>query len=83
MSKFYIGNGFGGKDETLMQEQFENLVGEISKAERLMQLWNNSYPVGTKLDFLYGRGRTKEQIFERKAKTEDFTQEQINCFYEL
>jgi hypothetical protein len=78
-----IDNGFGGKDETLMQEQAIFLIGEVSKLERLMQLWKNSYPCGTKLDFLYGRGRTKEQIFERKAKTEGFTDKQIECFYEL
>ena len=79
----FIDNGFGGKNETLMQEQFEELVGGVVKAERLMRIWNNSYKCGTKYDFLMGRGRTKEQVFERKAKSEGFTEQQISYFYQL
>ena len=64
MSKYLIDNGFGGKDEMQMQEVFENLVGGVSRAERLSYIWDNSYSYGTELDFLYGRGKTKEQVFE-------------------
>lgn len=83
MSDTFIDNGFGGKDETAMQEQFEELVGGVAKAESLMRIWNNSYKNGTKYDFLMGRGKTKEEVFEAKAKAEGFTQQQINCFYEM
>lgn len=83
MAKFFIDNGFGGKDEAAMQEHFEHLVGSVAKTNRFLRLWNNSYKSGTKYDFLMGRGKTKEEVFEAKAKAEGFTQEQIECFYEM
>jgi hypothetical protein len=82
-SRFFIDNGFGGKDERQMQENFEILCGGVSRAERLSSIWDNSYPCGTQMDFLYGRGVTKRQSFEKKAKAEGFTQEQIDFFYAL
>jgi len=85
MSDTFIDNGFGGKDEQAMQEHFEYLVGGVAKAERLMWLWNNSYPNGSKYDqtFKTGHYHSKENVFEYKAKAEGFTQEQINCFHAL
>lgn len=83
MAKFFIDNGFGGKDEAAMQEHFEHLVGGVAKAERLLWLWKNSFKSGTKYDFLMGRGKIREEVFEAKAKAEGFTQNQIECFYEM
>jgi len=78
-----VKNCFGGKDEQAMTDKFEELCGGVKKAQRLLYLWQNSYPVGDKLDMLYGRGLTKAQVFERAAKREGFTDEQIDYFYNL
>lgn len=80
---FYIDNGFGGKDEQAMQDNFEDLCGGVAKAEHLMRIWNNSYKKGSKYDFLMGRGRTKQEVFEKEAKSQGFTDKQIKCFYSL
>ena len=79
----FIDNGFGGKDERKMTEYFENLVGGVSRAERLQRIWNNSYSFGTQSDMIVGRGKTKREVFESKALADGFTYEQIECFYEL
>ena len=78
-----IKNIFGGVDEVAMQEQFEELCGGPRRASRLMFLWNEAYPCGTQYDFLLGKGKTKQQIFESKAKREGFSLEQIKAFLEL
>jgi len=85
MNEFFIDNGFGGKDEQAMQDHFEELVGGARKAERLLWLWNDSYPVGTKYDkdFKTGHYHSAEEVFEAKAKREGYTQEMINCFHAL
>jgi len=80
---YFVDNGFGGKDEQVMQENFEELCGGYKRAERLMYLWNNSYKTGTKYDFLMGGGRSKIEVFEKKAKEDGFTKKQIECFYSL
>jgi len=82
MSKFFIDNGFGGKDEQAMQDHFEDLVGGVARAERMMMLWNGSYPCGSKYDkdFHTGFYHSKQEVFEEKAKHEGFTQEMIDCF---
>lgn len=78
-----VKNCFGGKDERAMTDNFEELCGGVKKAQRLFQLWKNSYSAGTKFDMLYGNGQTKSQVFEKKAKQEGFTDEQIKYFYLL
>lgn len=75
-----INNGFGGKDEILMQEHFEELVGGKRRAERMLHLWNISYKCDMRPQ---GKLHTKKDIFETKAIGENFTFEQIQCFYEL
>ena len=67
------------KDEQLMTESFEELVGGVSKARQLFNLYKNSHSHNP----LYGEKRTKQQVFETKAKNEGFTNEQIQFFYEL
>jgi len=78
-------NPFGGVDEQKAQEMFEDLCGGVKKAERLLHLWNDSYPCGTKYDKTFKTGfyRSKEQIFWIKAKRDGFTQEQIDMFMGL
>ena len=85
MKDFPPKNEFGGIDERLAQEMFENACGGVKRAERLMHLCNESYPRGTKYDKTFKTGfyRSKEQIFAIKAKREGFTQEQIDMFLAL
>ena len=73
-------NPFGGVDEQAAQEQFEDLCGGVSYAERLMQVWNNSYPTGMKGSRYY---HTKMENFIFKANNEGFTEEQVNFFLAL
>ena len=81
MTKF--DNGFGGTDEQLMTEHFEYLVGGKVNATRLLELWKLSRAEGPQLGIMRGRGRTKKDMFAKRAKDEGFTQEQLDCFYEL
>ncbi len=83
MSKFFIDNGFGGKDEQAMQAHFEELVGGVARATQMLRLWTSSYQCGTMTDFLRGHGTSKKKAFERAAKREGFTQDMIDCFYSL
>ena len=78
-----IKNCFGGKDEQAMTDNFEELCGGVTKAQRLFFLWKHSDATGTKFDMLYGVGLTKSQVFERHAKREGFTDKQIDAFYNL
>ena len=71
---------WGRMDEGATQEAFVIYVGGVAKAEGLLHLWNTSYPVGTRYDFLYGRGKTKEDVFYNKAIREGFTDEEIDAF---
>jgi len=70
------------RDEQLLTENFELLVG-VSRAQRLLHIYINSHPYGTQLDFLLRRGRTKEQMFTRKAQFEGFNPSEISAFLEL
>ncbi len=73
---------FDRKDEQKMTEQFEDLIGRV-RAEQLLQIWKNSYPLGTRYEFLFGKGKTRVQVFEEKAKQEGFTDEEIIAFQDL
>lgn len=70
-------------DEQAATEAFEDLCGGVNKAQRLLQLYKNSYPSGTEYDRLMGRGKTKEEVFARKAKQAGFTDEQIDALLDL
>ena len=85
MKNFPVKNPFGGIDEQKSQALFEDAVGGVKKAEQMMRLWNDSYPCGTKYDKTFKTGfyRSKEQIFNIKAKRDGFTQKQINMFLAL
>lgn len=72
-----------GIDEQATQDDFVELVGGTAKADRLMNIYNNSYPSGTAYDRLQGRGKTKDEVFQAKAKREGYTDEQIEAFFML
>jgi hypothetical protein len=68
------------------QEQtaaFEQLCGGVEKAQRLFKLWKNSRGYGTAYDIAMGRGRTKEQVFTKRACEEGFTTEQCYALMRL
>jgi hypothetical protein len=71
-------------DEAKQHDAFVDEVG-FANAERLMQLYSMSYPVGTEYDKLMRTGfyKTKEQVFTNRARSQGFTQRQIALFLEL
>ena len=85
MKDFPPKNEFGGIDERLAQEMFENACGGVKRAERLCYLCNNSYPTGTLYDKTFKTGfyHSKIDNFISKAKREGYTEKQINMFLEL
>ena len=74
---------WGDIDEKATQDAFIDFVGGTAKADRLQLLNMNSYPMGTALDRLNGRGKTKEQVFRRKAKNAGYTDRQVTAFLML
>ncbi|RLI63942.1 MAG: hypothetical protein DRO67_04875 [Candidatus Asgardarchaeum californiense] len=85
MSDFPVKNCFGGVDEQVSQDIFEEECGSVKKAMRLQYLWNNSYPMGTQYDktFKTGRYRSKGEVFVKKAMAEGYTEKQIDMFLSL
>lgn len=71
------------KDEQKETDKFVKLCGSVKKAEQLFRLYTNSFPFGTSLTFLMDRGKTKEQVFIKKALEENFTMKQINALLNL
>lgn len=74
----------------MMTEQEKNdafvcLVGGIRRADRLMWIWNNSYPHGTEYDRLFypRRHKTRKQDFKSRAKKEGFSGDEISAFLAL
>lgn len=68
------------------QEQtaaFEKLCGGVQQAQRLFRVYKDSHGTGTAYDFAMGRGRTKTQVFAKRACTEGFTMAQVNALLAL
>jgi hypothetical protein len=78
-----IKDPWGGIDEQATQDAFVDFVGGTSRADYLQYLNNQSFPIGTKYDFLYGTGLTKEQVFRKKALNAGYTEKQIDAFLML
>ena len=68
-------------------EEHADFVDKVGfpAAERMMQIYTMSHPVGTEYDKLMKTGcyRTKEQMFANRARSERFIPEQIEAFLEL
>jgi len=71
-------------DEREKHKQFEEKLG-ITRAFRLLWIWNNSYPTGTKYDrdFRTGLYHSKKDNFMLRAKNSGYTVSEINMFLEL
>ena len=70
-------------DEQALTDEFESECGSVEKAQRLFQIWKDSHANGTALDILHQRpwAKSREQVFEARAKAEGFTKRQIGAFY--
>ena len=71
------------KNEQEQTAAFEALCGGVAQAQRLMKLYKDSRGFGNAYDMVMGRGRTKEQVFRKRACAEGFTHEQINALLRL
>ena len=66
------------REEQALTDRFERLCGSIERAQRMLRPWQESYankhpnPRWSK---------TKEQVFEAKAKEEGYTRKQIQAVY--
>jgi uncharacterized protein (DUF1015 family) len=65
-------------DEQKENDNFVKLVGGIHAADRLQQLWNQSYSTG---GYLYPI--SKEKVFEESARREKFSKKAIKAFMKL
>jgi hypothetical protein len=74
-------NGF--MDEKEKTKKFEALLEETLRAGQLFGIWQNSYPVGTKYDFLFGKGKKREDVFRERARQEGFGDQEIEEFLSL
>ena len=61
-------------DEQELNDRFVRMVGGVRRADRLQEIWRNSFPHYKK---------TREEDFREKAKAEGFTDEQIDFFLKL
>lgn len=66
-------------DEAATTAAFEAYMGGAARAGRLFQLYKNSNPSGTALDRLYGRAKTKADIFRERAAAGGFTADEIDA----
>jgi hypothetical protein len=72
------------RDEQAENDAFVRLVGGIKRADRIQQIWRDSYPEGFGGKGLgMNRGKPKEEVFRENAKKEGFTDQQINRFLDL
>ena len=58
------------------------MVGGVQRAERLMWIWNESYPM-PKAGPFWDNMIPKETVFRRRARREGYTDEQVQAFMEL
>ena len=68
-------------DEDATMRAFEEYVGGVRRAERLMYLWNNTYP-GIRVS-VFDPPKSKSEIFRKKAKGEGFTDNEADAFLML
>jgi hypothetical protein len=62
------------RDEQAENDAFVRMVHGVKRADRIQQIWNNSFP-----QF----GKSREEVFRENAKREGFTDLQVNRFLDL
>lgn len=68
------------RDEQRETDNFVALCGGTQKADRLMRIWNNSYPG---ISASIWDKPSKEDMFRRSAARDGFTSRQVNAFLRL
>ena len=68
-----------GCDEQAETDALEDMIGR-DRCNILFRLCQNSYPSGTEYDRLYGNGKTKDQVFLRKARGMHFTEKELQAY---
>ncbi len=63
--------------------EFETLCGSVERAQRLFRIYKDSRGYGNAYDMRTGRGKTKEQVFIKRATDEGFTTEQCYALLRL
>ena len=71
------------KTEIEKQNEFIKAVGGKKNADRLNQVWENSYPRFCSLEGEYPAHHTGKEIFMSRAKREGFTDKMIMLFLML
>lgn len=71
---FFLFWGEKAVDEQEANDRFVRLVGGVRKADRLQQIWRNSYPSYRK---------SREEVFREEAKREGFSDRAIEAFLKL
>jgi len=61
-------------DEQKANDRFVRMVHGIRRADRMQEIWRNSYP---------SLRKSKEEVFRESAKREGFTDKQIDAFLML
>jgi hypothetical protein len=68
---------FGKTDEQATTNAFEEYVGGVRRAQRLLYIYNNSYPMPGR----WTEQVSKDQVFRSRAKREGFTDAEIDAFF--
>ncbi len=71
------------KTEQERQDDFVELVGGSRRADRLMKISQDSYPMSSWSCELGHHKISREEVFRNKAKREGFNDREINSFLAL
>jgi len=72
--------------EQEQHSRFEKMCGGPTNAFHLLHIWQGIYDNRTKLDAMMtgvSKHKHKENKFRNRAKRENYTDSQINCFLSL
>ena len=80
-----IDGPFGGIDERAMTNQLEEEIGNIDRCFRLMRIYDNAVRIANASSnpmrmFLNDEPKTVEEVFNRKAKEDRYTQREIDAY---
>lgn len=66
--------GAFGIDERATTEAFEQYVGGVDRAQRMLSLYRSSFPTSCE---------SRAQVFNKRAAKEGFSSEEINAFWRV
>jgi hypothetical protein len=79
-----VEEGWNGEDELDRTNALVDAIGSV-RADRLMQIYNDSYPSGTQYDktMKTGQYHSKEAVFRSRAKQAGYTDKEIKMFLSI